>query len=416
MAGAGAGTSTAPNAAINTPASGNVLSCLRVKLCKRIANTVDPVPTNLAFFSETGTAPGGFTRATTLDGQTLRVAGALAALSTTTTAAHTPTSSSASFVVASATGIAVGRTLKIQSGANVYYGVVTAVAGTTITVDTLNFQGDVVGVSYASGAAVTSPATTAGTAETWPTHSHLGAVPSHQHNETHSHAAGPSVNIGGVGPETVWTADTPISIGTWVVSEVGHAHEVIVQVPNASTQTGAAAGGTISGASAATPDTIALAFHKALAGTTQVATNLGGFVDGAICPPGWTEYTPAARRLLKGAAAGAGLAVASGAHSHAVTFNQHAVSHNHGGSVTGMETTNTNSHYGAPYGGGDQDASGGGRAGYPGNNPQVHEHPTTLTGVSTFAGMLESVAGASSEVAGETNMPPSYALRFCVKG
>jgi len=418
----GGGTSSLPTGALSTSPSGNVLSCLRVKLCKRTANTLDPVPTNLAFFSETNAAPGGYTRHTGFDGQVLRVSSALAALSTTTSGAHTPGASTSSFVVVSATGIVVGRVIKVTGGGNTYSGVVTSVAGTTIGVDVFNLDGEVGGVSYPSGSTVTSPATTAGTAETWASHRHGGGIGGHLHTESHSHIVGSTsaqVPAPAIGAGTT-TTNIAAAFNELRIAALNHGHSVDVSIPNATQQSSGSAGGTIDSSTPAAPDTLALVWHKAVSGSTlQVATGLGGFVDGAVCPPGWVEYTTGLRRLLKGAAAGAGILAVSGTHSHNVTFLGHTDSHNHGGSVPGQQTAdlvqdgpaikvatvNQLGAYGGSYSGG-----------YGGTQIPGHHHAVTMSGVATVAATLPTATGASSAVVGEANMPPSYALRMCVKG
>ena len=411
----GSPTSTIANA--TTIPSGNVLSCMWIKLCKRTGNTVDTAPTNIAFFSESATAPGGFTRATELDGKTFKVTTNLPAVSTTTTAAHTPGTSSATFVVASAANIAVGRILKLTSGANNYSCYVTSVAGTTITVDVLNLDGETVGVNYASGATVTSGATTAGTSETWGQHRHGGTVDPHTHQETHGHAVGATnVTIPNI-PGQPTTNSTNISGGTtqMTLSPEPHDHQGEISIPDATTQTSASAGGTLNASSLPTPDTIALPWHKALAGTLQVAAGLGAFVDGAICPPGWVEYTAGNGRIVKGAAAGAGVALVSGTHNHPATFAAHAVSHNHGGSVSGVKTTQ-GFHFGPGYSYPDSGYHLGAYGGSMDLRYRSHAHALSLSGVSTVAGSLAQVTGLTSDAAGGATMPPSRALRMCVKG
>jgi hypothetical protein len=416
----GSGVSSQPNSAISTIASGNAVTSLRVRLCKKTAHTVEQVPVNLAFFSESATAPGGYTRATTLDSQVPRVETGIGAVATTTTGAHTPGTATASFTVAATTNLHGNQILKITSGGSSYYGVLTGLVGSTVTVDVLNYQGDVTGVSYPSGATVTAFSGVAGTTETVPaTHSHGGTVPSHQHNETHAHSIGASVDITGLAAGTTLHRDVPLGTNDISMSTDDHIHTADVQIPNASTQTATAAGGTISAASAPSPDSISLAFHKASAGTQQVATGLGGFVDGALCPPGWVEYGAASKRLLKGAAAGQGLSVMATTHAHATTFDAHSASHNHGGAVPSTYTTAPSAHLGPPYLGGVNTPGVAGGMPYPlyGQDPveYVHRHALTMSGVSTFAGTLAAFSGTTGPSGGELNMPPVYALRFCVK-
>lgn len=153
--GAASGTSSPPNATLETAPGPNDPSYRLVRIMQRIANTVDTIDANLLVGFLTLPLPAGWTRRTELDGLYLRCAGTLGPLSTTTTATFTPSDAGSTLALTSGTGAILGRRLTVTKSGSTVHVIITVENGANPTVVPLHETGDVANGSFPSGSGAT---------------------------------------------------------------------------------------------------------------------------------------------------------------------------------------------------------------------------------------------------------------------
>lgn len=413
-----------PTTTLRTNKGSNVPNrTLRVIACKRTAAAVSTFPTTLFFGVETASAPSGFARDSALENATLRVRSAnTSALATTTSGAHTPGTDTAVFPALSTSGVAVNRIVKVEKAdlSAHYYGVVTGVVGSNVTVEVLHLNGDTVGISYASGSTITAPSDQAGTLQQYGdgTHNH-GSVPSHLHQAPHAHddkSTAENRASGGVTAGTIASFVEPMGGQDIGLSLPTHPHLVWATIPETTEATQAAAG-SVTSTSEAKHDQLRLPWVKANAGVTSAAVGLIGFVDGLTCPPGWEAYHTGPGAILAAAASAQPASIDGGGHVHSASFAAHSVPHTHGGSQQTMSdgTSPSFSKSQNDVTGDNSGAFGGILAGGGQQGTLGHRHQVTLGSIQNVSPNAQASTGTSSSAAAGAARPPYRTLLACRK-
>lgn len=316
----------------------------RVRFMQRTAAATTTLSQDLIVGIRSASIPAGWSRVTELDGYYIRGATSNTAVSTTVaTSTYTPSDSGSTLKVASATGITVGKRLRVRrtdDGDKEVHVVVTAISGTDLTViplhETTN-QPNTYTFPAGASSTVVGQTEVVDTAYTAPTHSHGGTMSSHTHSAGgHVHAEGSAIFELGAGDngKTVqkWLYPLP-SPGTSAPS--GHVHSVRATLP-ASNATSSSAGGSVTGDVSPAPPYYELVFIKpADANQTTLPAGAVLFWTQSNTPPSGYQMIGAARgHLIKGAAASpAAVGSSSGGHTHSQSNTAHTLSHSHGGTV-----------------------------------------------------------------------------------
>ena len=403
--------------------AGNLPAHRKVRLCLRARNTTDVIPTDAVFGFEQATAPAGWARQSSFDGYLLRVHNdtSPASFSEAHTGGFTPVAGVAIVVGTNATIAAKCYTDRLvtiadDGNSNSFRAVVTAVAGTNVTLIPLGMDGDTTGVAYGAAQTWTSDSDAPGTQIAAVIHNHGGVVPDHVHSVTHEHEDDADGEFSATGADSGGTTrnsqDDDLQFtetNTSCLAEKGHSHTLRRKLP-AQTADSGSAGGTIPNGSS-TPPSIALAMISPTGSQTVVPAGLIGLVQGAVCPPGWSRYEQANGLLMKGASVGMGVEVEAGGHGHLTTFALHTYIHNHGGATT-LETDrvvqSTNKRIGSgpeetAYGGIHRPASLNFAAGVYFGHP--HDVPVTVESLSPT---LQAEASVASSAATPDEEKPPY--------
>lgn len=153
--GAAAGTSSPPNATLETPPGPNEPSYHLVRFMQRVASTVDTISADLMVGFLKLPLPAGWTRRWELDGMYLRGAGTLGPMSTTTTATFTPSDAGSTLPLTSGTGAVLGRRLTVTKSGSTVHVIITVENGANPTVVPLHETSDVDNGSFPSGSGAT---------------------------------------------------------------------------------------------------------------------------------------------------------------------------------------------------------------------------------------------------------------------
>ena len=401
-------TASVPVSTLLSRPGSNEPSHARVRFMQRTASTLGTIDPNLVIGYESASIPAGWTRVTALDGRFVKGATSNGTVATTvaTSTSFAPSDSGSTLTVTSATGITVGKLLRVGTSPCVRV-VVTAISGTALTVVPVWEAGDT-STTYAAATAVTGSSEVVGQAYDPLTHDHAAVMPAHAHTGGgHTHGTSSSYHTA--------TAATPITARVSVQQADpqnqprvtgAHQHRIYPQAA-ADTTVSASAGGTVSAATTPAPDAYSVVWIRpTAAGLTVVPTgSLMLWAVGSEPPVGWQVATAANRLLLRGADTGQGASSTTSGHSHTMTPASHGFAHQHGG-TSSTYADDVDGAFGTPdFGNGTPTVSAAAAPESGTRGRKGHTHLTSYSVAATDPGLDSAAAQPTETISGTPSHP-----------